>query len=192
MGRPWQKEPRTVFIRCEEPAALNPAGWSTWNVTPALYAEYRCTGPGSDTGSRISISRQLTDEQAQKYTLKTIFSAESNPRYAFDWMPENIVLTAVNNGKSSDPVPLDYRLKQNYPNPFNPATTVAFSIPKSGRVQITLYNLLGEQMMMLMDEKLSAGQYEVEIHAGHLPSGIYVYCLQSGRTSIRKKMCLLK
>jgi len=88
LGRPWQKAPRTVFINCEEPAALSGAGWETWNVLPAIYAEYKCFGPGSDTTYRISISRQLTDEEALDYTVENIFSRETHPGFSYDWLPD--------------------------------------------------------------------------------------------------------
>ncbi|MBD3385433.1 hypothetical protein GF407_10970 [candidate division KSB1 bacterium] len=66
-----------VFIRTQEPAALDPTGWRSWNVKPALYAEYQCYGPGSDTSRQNTISRQLSDEEAQAYTISNIFSRKS-------------------------------------------------------------------------------------------------------------------
>ncbi len=88
LGRPWHNAPRTVFIYCEEPAAIDPEGWRTWNVQPALYGEYKCYGEGCDTGVRLtSISRQLTDEEAAEYTPENIFSKNSNPLFSNDWMP---------------------------------------------------------------------------------------------------------
>ena len=95
LGRPWQKAPRTVFIRCEEPAALSGAGWETWNVVPAIYAEYQCFGPGSDTTNRISIGRQLSDEEALDYTVANIFSRNTHPGFSYDWKPDRS-LTRLN------------------------------------------------------------------------------------------------
>jgi pectin methylesterase-like acyl-CoA thioesterase len=95
LGRPWQKAPRTVFIRCEEPAALIGAGWETWNVLPAIYAEYQCFGPGSDTTNRISIGRQLTDEEALDYTVANIFSRNTHPGFSYNWLPDRS-LTRLN------------------------------------------------------------------------------------------------
>lgn len=86
LGRPWQGAPRTVFLNCYEPASLSPGGWLTWNVTPALYAEYKCTGPGFLPAQRISIGRQLTDAEAAGYTLNNIFSKNSNSSFAYDWV----------------------------------------------------------------------------------------------------------
>ncbi len=105
LGRPWQNAPRTVFIRCEEPATLSGAGWETWNVLPALYAEYQCFGPGYDTSSRISISRQLTDEEASGYTIANIFSRETHPGFSYDWIP-NQSFKRHNQTISFDPLPV--------------------------------------------------------------------------------------
>jgi len=194
LGRPWQKEPRTVFIRCEEPAALSPAGWSTWNVVPALYAEYQCYGPGSDTSNRISISRQLTDEEALDYTLENIFSAESNPRYAFDWMPENIVMATVINEdqEATNHIPTRYGLEQNYPNPFNPATTIRYDLPQKDHVKLSIYNLPGEEVQTLIDKEMPAGMYSYTVDMKSLPSGIYFYKLEAGVFKKTKKMMLVR
>jgi pectin methylesterase-like acyl-CoA thioesterase len=89
LGRPWQGSPRTVFIKCSEPANLDSTGWLAWNVAPGLYAENSCFGPGSGSAHRVNWSSQLTDSMAALYTLKNIFaknSASSNLILA-DWMP---------------------------------------------------------------------------------------------------------
>lgn len=96
LGRPWRNAPRTVFMYCREPAEIIPEGWRTWNVQPALYAEYKCYGEGSGISGRlISISRQLTDEETAEYTLENIFSKDSNPLFSDDWMPADTVLFVV-------------------------------------------------------------------------------------------------
>jgi len=193
LGRPWQKEPRTVFIRCEEPATLNPAGWSTWNVVPALYAEYQCFGPGSDTGSRISISSQLTDEEAQDYTLENIFSKDSNPLYSYDWMPENIVITTIKDeDKSSEIIPKHYDLEQNYPNPFNPTTKIKYDLPEKGHIKLVLYNLLGKKVMTIVDKEQNAGSFLETVNLEHLSSGLYFYTLTTRNFVKTRKMILLK
>ncbi len=91
LGRPWQASPRTVFLNCYEPASLNPAGWLAWNVTPALYGEYNCYGPGSSTSQRVSWSSQLSEVAATSHTLVNIFArnSASSPLILYDWMPAN-------------------------------------------------------------------------------------------------------
>jgi hypothetical protein len=89
-------------------------------------------------------------------------------------------------------VPAEYKLFQNYPNPFNPATTINYSIPKSGLVTIKIYNVLGKEIETLINEEKSAGNYSLVFSAGNLPSGIYFYQMQSGNFSQIKKLIILK
>ncbi|MCX7798564.1 MAG: pectinesterase family protein [Melioribacter sp.] len=192
LGRPWQAKPRTVFMNCYEPASLNPAGWSTWNVTPALYAEYKCYGPGSDISKRLtSISRQLTDEEAKEYTLKNIFSKNSNPNLGYDWMPD--IVTSVENSEArNNEIPLNYSLSQNYPNPFNPTTTINYTLPKSTKVKLVIFDVIGQKITTLVDELQNPGYYKVQFNATNLASGIYFYQLITDDYCVTKKMILLK
>jgi len=193
LGRPWQAAPRTVFLRCEEPATLDPAGWLTWNVAPALYAEYMCTGPGSDYSNRISISRQLTGTEATDYTLQTIFAKTANPNLGYDWLPvKPIIITSINKSSLLDEIPTSYALRQNYPNPFNPTTMIEYSLPKTSRVKLVIYNLLGAEAMTLVDDRQTAGRYKIHVDASHLASAIYFYSIQAEDFHETKKMLLLK
>ncbi len=85
----------------------------------------------------------------------------------------------------------EYVLHQNYPNPFNPSTTITFSLLKSSRVNIKIFNILGEQISILVDELLSAGSYEYKWEAGDLPGGVYIYILHTRSYNEAKKMVLL-
>ena len=192
LGRPWQGAPRTVFINCEEPASVNPDGWATWNVTPALYAEYKCYGPGADFSRRISIGRQLTDEEAGQYTLTNIFAKSSHPNFGYDWMPGQSIWTAVDQDRKVETMPDDYKLLQNYPNPFNPVTMIKYALPKESRVQITLHNILGERIMTLVDDHQAAGWHEVKVESAGLASGVYFYRIQANTFQQTRKMMLVK
>jgi hypothetical protein len=89
-------------------------------------------------------------------------------------------------------IPNEIFLKQNYPNPFNPLTTIEFGIPETKFVSLTIYNMLGEQLEVLVNENLSAGSYTVNWIAEDLPSGVYLYKLLVGNYLESKKMILLK
>ncbi|PKL82072.1 MAG: hypothetical protein CVV24_12000 [Ignavibacteriae bacterium HGW-Ignavibacteriae-3] len=89
-------------------------------------------------------------------------------------------------------VPSPLVLNQNYPNPFNPATKIEFIIPKDGFTVIKIYNMLGQIVGELVNRNLAAGSYSVEFSADNLPSGLYVYQLQSGSGMLSRKMILLK
>lgn len=194
LGRPWQASPRTVFIRCEEPKGLNAAGWIAWNVPPALYAEYQCTGPGSDYSNRASISRQLIGREVADYTLENIFSKSSSPDLGYDWTPAipDFIMPEVGLRKGTNVLPTAYRLAQNYPNPFNPVTTIKYDLLKPGRVTITLYNLLGEKVMTLVNAEQPAGYHSVMLDGSRLASGIYFYRIEAGEFRKTMKMMLLK
>jgi hypothetical protein len=89
-------------------------------------------------------------------------------------------------------LPNEYVLEQNYPNPFNPTTTIEFSMPQSGVVNLSLYNILGEQVETLISEERTAGKHSVQLNANNLASGIYFYRLQAGSFVETKKMILIK
>ena len=88
--------------------------------------------------------------------------------------------------------PLTFALEQNYPNPFNPSTSIKYSVPESGFVNLSVYNLVGEKVSVLVNQTVDAGFYEVAFNAANLPSGTYFYRLQTGNTVQTKKMILLK
>ncbi len=91
-----------------------------------------------------------------------------------------------------DPVATDFRLKQNYPNPFNPSTTIEYSVPEGSFVTLKVYNAIGKEVAVLVNEFQSPGTYRSEFNAVDLPSGTYFVNLRSGNFSETKKMSLLK
>lgn len=94
------------------------------------------------------------------------------------------------NEKTSLPIYLS--LSQNYPNPFNPVTTIAYQIPKEGLVNLKIYDFLGKEIAILVNEVKNSGKYAVKFDASNIASGIYYYRLQSGSYFDTKKMILLK
>lgn len=77
LGRPWRAYSRTAFIRCQLPKQIAPEGWNNWgnpeNEKTVYYAEYKNTGEGADTKSRVAWSKQLSDKEAKEYTIENIF-----------------------------------------------------------------------------------------------------------------------
>jgi photosystem II stability/assembly factor-like uncharacterized protein len=92
----------------------------------------------------------------------------------------------------SNEIPVGYSLSQNYPNPFNPATKISFDLPKSGDVRLTVFDMLGREVTVLVSEKLNSGTYEVELDGTNYPSGVYFYRITAGEFTETKKMILLK
>jgi hypothetical protein len=88
--------------------------------------------------------------------------------------------------------PLTFDLAQNYPNPFNPSTNIKYSVPESGNVKLSVFNTVGEEVAILVDGFSESGFFEVSFNASSLPSGVYLYKLQSANSVQTKKMMLLK
>jgi hypothetical protein len=88
--------------------------------------------------------------------------------------------------------PVEYNLAQNYPNPFNPTTTIRYSIPKQSLVSLKVYDILGREIVTLINEEKPAGKYEVKFNAAGLSSGIYFYTINAGSFVETKKMILMK
>ena len=92
-------------------------------------------------------------------------------------------------------VPDVYDLSQNYPNPFNPSTTIQYDLPENGKVNLAIYNTLGEQIANLVDTRQEAGSYEVRWNASNLATGVYFYRLHVEGVKgfvLTKKMILMK
>jgi hypothetical protein len=93
---------------------------------------------------------------------------------------------------TDEQIPSQYALYQNYPNPFNPETIIKFDLPEPGNVELKLFNTLGEEVMVILNEQLQAGTHRVNLNAGSLPSGVYVYKLITNSLQFSNKMILLK
>lgn len=92
----------------------------------------------------------------------------------------------------SEEIPLTFELDQNYPNPFNPATTIEYSLPQASEVTLTVYNVLGQQVALLVDQSQAAGKYNVRFNASNLASGMYLYRLSAGDFVQTKAMLFIK
>ncbi|MCK7527794.1 MAG: T9SS type A sorting domain-containing protein [Ignavibacteriales bacterium] len=99
----------------------------------------------------------------------------------------------------ADLTPAEFKLEQNYPNPFNPTTIISFTIPnvtlsevEGSRVQLNVYDVLGNEIITLVDEYKPAGIYNVQFTMHNLTSGVYFYRLQAGDFVESKKMMLIK
>jgi hypothetical protein len=93
---------------------------------------------------------------------------------------------------SEETIPVEYMLQQNYPNPFNPVTHIRFGIPRSAHVTLTVYNILGQRVAVLLDEERNAGYHVINFDASRLASGVYLYHIQAGNFQTVKKMLLMK
>ena len=88
--------------------------------------------------------------------------------------------------------PTEFKLFQNYPNPFNPATTIQYELAAASHTRLTIYNILGQEVAILVDEQQHPGYHSVRYDASHLSSGIYIYELRSGDNFTQETMTLIK
>jgi len=102
---------------------------------------------------------------------------------------EKIISSLTN---TNNLIPSSYDLFQNYPNPFNSSTVIKYSLPKSGNVEIKLYDVLGKEIISLINEYKQAGYYSINFNASTLPSGIYFYRIKAGDFINTKKLILIK
>ncbi|MCU0373083.1 MAG: S8 family serine peptidase [Ignavibacteria bacterium] len=92
----------------------------------------------------------------------------------------------------SSEIPREFSLGQNYPNPFNPVTNIQFGLPKNSFVTIKIFDILGREVSVLINEFKEAGMYEINFNASKLSSGMYFYRIEAGSFSGIKRMVLLK
>jgi len=89
-------------------------------------------------------------------------------------------------------LPYTWALDTNYPNPFNPATEINYSLAKAGQINLAVYNILGEQVAVLVDGFQDAGHYSVTFDASQLSSGVYFYVLEADGFRALRKMLFAK
>ncbi|HEX9007277.1 MAG TPA: T9SS type A sorting domain-containing protein [Bacteroidota bacterium] len=130
------------------------------------------------------LTGRLTNEMMQNATV-TLASL-----WYTAWVNAGLTTTDVTAAKSASPA--EFELEQNYPNPFNPMTTVSGTLPVSGRVRISVSDLLGREVAVLLDGFRPAGKYDVRFDGSRLPSGVYVCRMEAGGKALSRKMLLLK
>jgi predicted GH43/DUF377 family glycosyl hydrolase len=114
-----------------------------------------------------------------------------NDTARFNAIP-NLTQFVVPVAESQIEVPTRFALEQNYPNPFNPTTGIRFQMPGVSNVKLTVYDLMGREVAVLVDEKKAPGSYEVSFDGSRLSSGVYFYRLVAGSFVSTKKMLVLK
>ena len=126
-----------------------------------------------------------------RYSNVTLQTAGTDGKALGDlnWFPEQI---STDVKQIDHLLPTEITLSQNYPNPFNPSTMITYSIPKLAKVKLTVYNVLGQKVKTLIDQKQVAGSHKVTFNASKLNSGIYFFTLETGDFKQTMKMTFLK
>ena len=119
-------------------------------------------------------------------------SAQGNLRIASGFLADTLLQGTVTGISGKPTVPQHFALEQNYPNPFNPTSTIRYTIPEAEHVSLKLYNLLGQEVITLVDKNQPPGEYSVSLNATNLSSGVYLYRLVAGDFRDQRKLMVLK
>ena len=162
-----------IFLRNFSVSYVNTdsiAGDYHWLVLPGTYGVI-FTAPGyvTDTINNVNISDSI--------------AARLN--HAMNRIPTNI-------SSAETGVPGQFRLYQNYPNPFNPNTVIRYSLIENRFVILKVYDVIGKEVMTLVNEKLNPGNYKIEFDGSNLTSGVYFYKLTAGEFTETKRMMIFK
>ncbi len=182
------------------PAEVFPAIWNMWNnYRPQLWTGYgfrdafnlgqNWFGPdeiGIDQGPIIIMIENYRNGGVWSRFMQNADVQRGLERAGFQ------PVTSVDDGKQR--LPSDFELEQNYPNPFNPVTDISFRIPsgKEGPVRLTVYDLLGREVAVIVNEELRAGEYSRSWNASGISSGVYFCRLTAPGTSLSRKLVLVQ
>ena len=116
----------------------------------------------------------------------------SGKGYSIDGTLRGNDTITIGTEKNETVIQPDFYLMQNYPNPFNYTTFIKFNLPQASKVNLSIYNSLGELIIVIADGEYEVGVYERVFNASELASGIYVYVLKAAKLVLRQKMVLMK
>ncbi len=177
----------------------------TWDDNSSTETSFAIERRESSTGSEFNVIdtvnenttsyKDLGVSASTSYIYRVIaFNKDTTSTYSGEKFVEVFTIVGV---ESVDAIPNEYSLSQNYPNPFNPTTKIKFGLPQSSSVSLVLYNLLGQEVMKLVEKDFMAGRHNIELNAINLTSGIYIYSISAhgvdgNNFTQTKKMILLK
>ena len=119
-------------------------------------------------------------------------SLRLNEEETIQSVDSSVITPITSSTEGNNPIPLVHKLYQNYPNPFNPSTIVRFDLPVTSEVNLTVYDITGREIAVLVSEVKSAGSHQVAFNAARLNSGLYFYQLKTKEFTAIQKMMLVK
>lgn len=145
--------------------------------------------PGTSTSATLTFKADGTVNGTYNSKLIINTNAEASPRIE---IPIELTISGIVSTEEEEGIPSEISLDQNYPNPFNPSTKISYSIPTSGEILLEVFNIQGQKVATLYDGNQQAGKHEALFDARSLSSGVYIYRLQTGSSSLVKQMVLIK
>lgn len=169
----YDQDPDTYLVYTIGPNDIDGGNNATWNRTDS----------GFVFKGNFSHDTTITDANSEE--------KKHSEEHVIATVTPYSKLTSVNSpdGRS---IPREYKLFQNYPNPFNPSTIISYSVPKSSLVSLKIFNTLGQEVVSLVNEEQSPGNYKVKLNGSRLSSGVYFYRIVAGSFVKTKKLILLK
>ncbi|MEK7775102.1 MAG: T9SS type A sorting domain-containing protein [Candidatus Zixiibacteriota bacterium] len=174
-------------------------------LVPQMTSEFK-PNLSAGTGSIANLVFEVTDPSVNSVTLEAIQLSEPDHELMFVYAgqpaegttdlsvdkPEFERVTVSFAAGSGSNLPTSFGLNQNYPNPFNPTTNISFDVPKASHVELSVYNVLGQKVVSLVNQDMEPGSHTVAWDASNNSSGVYYYRIAAGTFAQTKKMVLLK
>ena len=180
-----------MFVNVENDCVCD-LGVETWDNIPfGVRLKIRDIETGEeyeledDWQERFDVNRNNINEVINKDTPE--FSESAHMRFVLRILPDGYI-----DPEEGDEIPADFELYQNFPNPFNPTTTIRFFLPEVSDVKLTIYNIVGQPIVVLAEGSFSQGEHERVWDASSYPSSIYISELVVGNKVLTRKMTLVK
>ncbi|MDY0083431.1 MAG: M14 family zinc carboxypeptidase [Ignavibacteriaceae bacterium] len=138
------------------------------------------------------VSGKGTTTERSAYSFKDVNPVDGKSYYRLRQIDFDGTAKIFNSVEVDFDVVREYSLLQNFPNPFNPETEISFALAKSDNVTLKIYNILGSEVVTLVNEFMEAGKHTVKFNASDITSGVYLYTIKSGNFTATRKMILMK
>lgn len=187
----------TVYHRASVPISGTALGWLEFTLdhpfaydsTKSLIIQLEHRG-ATGSANYIHAHTFLTGKRRTYSNTANPFGVQGQDAYIVHFGVD-MSLTGIEPSVNSQ-IPKEFNLEQNYPNPFNPVTKINFDVPKSGLVTLKVYDILGKEIAVLVNENKNPGSYSVDFDGYSFSTGMYFYRLESNGFISTKKMMLIK